>query len=323
MNGNKVDQFVEQMNEEAAKLKDGKFVWDKWQDFHLSNIGKYSLEQLTAYCFVVDAINFCFWPSSPNGEFEYEHMTRNLEKILDEDPLFFTAQRLATVTEEAVRDTIFGGIADFSLLDERARLLRQLGQRLLTTYPEEPTFTNLVIKQGPLSAPMLVKRIIDTFEGFRDQAVFEGRQVFFYKRAQILVADLIGAYQDFREAKEAIGEDTSEIKEISDTEQLTMFADYRVPQILRHIDILKYSPELEAKIDSHTELPFSCKEEVALRAATVMAVDAIQKRIQQVGSAQLKQQIRCAYHVDWLLWQMGEKRLAQMKPHHKVTSTFY
>ena len=163
-----IDQFVMQMNAEAAALQDGKFVWDKWQDFHLTHIGKYSLEQLTAYVFAVDAINFCFWPSSPQGEFEYEHMTRNLEKILDTDPLFFTAHRLATVTHEQVRDLIFGGIADFALLDERARLLRQLGQRLLTAYPEEPTFTNLVMKQGPLSAPLLVKRIIDTFEGFRD-----------------------------------------------------------------------------------------------------------------------------------------------------------
>jgi len=30
--------------------------------------------------------------------------------------------------------------------------------------------------------------------GFRDHAVYKGRQVFFYKRAQILVADLWGAY---------------------------------------------------------------------------------------------------------------------------------
>ena len=163
-----IDKFVVQMNEQALNLPDGKFVWDRWQDFHLNTIGKYSLEQLTAYVFAVDAINFCFWPSSPNGEFEYEHMTRNLEKILDSDPLFFTAQRLSTVTEQQVRDLIFGGISDFALLDERARLLRQLGQRLLTAYPEEPTFTNLVLKQGPLSAPLLVKRIIDTFEGFRD-----------------------------------------------------------------------------------------------------------------------------------------------------------
>ena len=75
------------------------FVFDKWKDFHLSNITKYTLEQLTAYVFVVDAMNFCFWPDNPSGQFEYEHMTRNLEKVLDSEPNFFTPIKLATVTE--------------------------------------------------------------------------------------------------------------------------------------------------------------------------------------------------------------------------------
>ena len=46
---------------------EGSFVFDKWQDFHLSDISKYSVEQLTAYVFVTDAMNFCFWPDNPSG----------------------------------------------------------------------------------------------------------------------------------------------------------------------------------------------------------------------------------------------------------------
>jgi hypothetical protein len=60
--------------------------FDKWEDWHLSDIKKYSLEQIAAYCFTVDAMNFCFWPDNPSGEFEYENMTRNLETILNSDP---------------------------------------------------------------------------------------------------------------------------------------------------------------------------------------------------------------------------------------------
>lgn len=48
-----------------------------------------------------------------------------------------------------------------------------------------------------------------------------------------------------------------------------MFADYRVPQILRHVDIFDYSPGLAAKIDQEIELPYSSPEEVEIRAATV------------------------------------------------------
>ena len=70
-------------------------MFDKWSDFHLSDISKYTLEQITAYVYVIDAINFCLWPDNPSGEFEYEHKARNLEKLLDEDPEFFTPKRLS------------------------------------------------------------------------------------------------------------------------------------------------------------------------------------------------------------------------------------
>jgi hypothetical protein len=42
----------------------------------------------------------------------------------------------------------------------------------------------------------LVRLIAQEFTGFRDEAIYQGEQVFFYKRAQILVADLIGALDE-------------------------------------------------------------------------------------------------------------------------------
>lgn len=80
--------------------------------------------------------------------------------------------------------------------------------------------------------------IVTNFSGFRDEAIYDGRQVFFYKRAQILVADLVGVYQD-------LGQEPFKNKA-----ELTMFADYRVPQILRHVGIFEYSEELATKIDT-------------------------------------------------------------------------
>ena len=74
----KIDEFIEEI-----ERRTGGFVFQKWSDFHLAEIAKYTVEQITAYVFVTDAINFCFWPNNPPGQFEYEHMTRNLEKILN------------------------------------------------------------------------------------------------------------------------------------------------------------------------------------------------------------------------------------------------
>lgn len=61
---------------------------------------------------------------------------------------------------------------------------------------------------------------------------FKGKRVSFYKRAQILVADLWGIM-------EARGEG-----DIISIDWLTMFADYRVPQALVYFGALRYSDAL-------------------------------------------------------------------------------
>ena len=61
-------------------------------------------------------------------------------------------------------------------------------------------------------------------------------QVLFYKRAQIFVADVFGAFQ---------GQD---LGRFSDIQELTMFADYRVPVVLRLKGILEYSTPLATKV---------------------------------------------------------------------------
>lgn len=57
-------------------------------------------------------------------------MTRNLEKVLDADPEWFTPARLARVSEEEIREKVFASNQSFALVDERARLVREVGQRL-------------------------------------------------------------------------------------------------------------------------------------------------------------------------------------------------
>ena len=100
-----------------------------------------------------------------------------------------------------------------------------------------------------------------------------------------------------------------------------MFADYRVPQILRHLSIFSYSDKLAEDIDEGSVLPYSSPDEVEIRACTVIAVEKILQKIRE--DSLLSKHINYAFEVDWLLWQMGEENLSSMKPHHKVLSIFY
>ena len=47
-----------------------------------------------------------------------------------------------------------------------------------------------------MDAVLMVREIAKEFTGFRDEAIYNGEQIFFYKRAQILVADLYGALSE-------------------------------------------------------------------------------------------------------------------------------
>lgn len=72
-----------------------------------------------------------------------------------------------------------------------------------------------------------------------------------------------------------------------------MFADYRVPQILREYNILTYSEILAEKIDNFIELEYSSQYEVEIRALTVIAVEKILEAIK--NNEILKNQVNFAY----------------------------
>lgn len=93
------------------------------------------------------------------------------------------------------------------------------------------------------------------FRCFRDEHPFPGRRepIRILKRAQIFVADLWACFE---------GEDYGEFRDI---DKITMFADYRVPQILRTLGCISYSPPLEAAIHRKEELPQGGSWEMQIR----------------------------------------------------------
>ena len=96
-----------------------------------------------------------------------------------------------------------------------------------------------------------------------------------------------------------------------------MFADYRVPQLLRHVGVLKYSEALASTIDQRQEIQFGSDAETEIRAATVVAVERLQRDLVKQGVDVL------AIEVDWLLWHRGERELATLAPHHRTLTIYY
>ena len=165
-----------------------------------------------------------------------------------------------------------------------------------------------------------------------------GKQVFFYKRAQILVGDLWAAFgrqTNFTKSSDDLGVPASETRNhcnFPDISELTMFADYRVPQLLREEGLLVYAEELAKKVDEYVEIPSNSKEEVEIRSCTVQCVEMLLNAIKDHFlqdkdryHSDLKERV-CkitSVELDWLLWQIGEGRCKIMKPHHRTLTVYY
>jgi len=247
---------------------------------------------------------------------------------------------------------------------ERSRLMIELSQSLLTFHSGSAT---MLISKSHHSADRLVHLILQTCPGFRDTAIdgYHGRWVAFYKRAQILCADLWAALGNGQRQKKNASTNITSINSgkedpdfydndstildychFYDMDNITTFADYRVPQLLRHLGVLAYSPHLGGKVDNGVELVPCSADELYIRAGTVVAVDqlvkAVRSRLQlksnqddgdeHYGTASsnvntdkdLWKEVN-AVKLDWYLWNIGEKldREGSLKNHHKVRTIFY
>lgn len=205
-----------------------------WSECHF-NLKDYenNLDIIIAYICILDTLNFCFWPHQK--EFEYGDLVNNLNNLLKSNQNFFSCEYLLNITEQELKQQLYDN-HDFPLLDERVRGLNELGYLIKSKCQGKFTSLLQICDYNLLNLINLIQKEISTFD---DKAVYKGKQIFIFKRAQILAADLFSALNEL----------SNPIK-LSNIEHLTMFADYRVPQILRELGIFIYQETLAQKIDN-------------------------------------------------------------------------
>jgi len=278
-------------------------------------------EALAQYVLVVDALNFCFWPSA-GAALEYEHLACGLRDAFLADPGCFAAERLAACCEADLRRWVAAPCA-LPALEERVARVREVGEVLLARFGGSAL---ALCREARHSAVELVRLVTAHFPGFCDEAVFapDGRPVYFYKRAQIFAADVWGAFGcAAHDAAAAPGAPAAHACAFADVGRLTMFADYRVPQLLRAAGVLVYAPALAARVDAREELPAQGADEVAVRAATVVAVERARALIAAAAAGEPRLLALTSVELDWLLWDEGEARKDEIAPHHRTRTIFY
>ncbi|XP_008800649.1 queuosine salvage protein-like isoform X2 [Phoenix dactylifera] len=249
------------------------------------------------YLFVLDALNFCFWPDK---DLSYDHLALGLKAALQNDKSALDADRLQSYTGPELRE-LLKWPRPLPLEEERVRLLHEVGLELERSFKGEAA--NLVKSCGN-SAVTLVALVARYFPGFRDHSLYKGHQVFLYKRAQIFAADLWGAFK---------GQGYGRFYDMS---SITIFADYIIPAVLRQNGVLKYSSALSSSIDSNDEIAPGSEEEVEIRACTIHAVEKMRELIE----SKFRKQV-LSVEMDLWLWSCGVQNPSLQ--HHRTLSIYY
>lgn len=264
-------------------------------------------ENTVQWIFVLDTINHCFWAPGGATRWTFDYLGSRLDgyaalaaslkvALINGKPVL-DAGFLSRLTARGLGE-ILGGEGELLLMEERAASLREAGRVLLAEYGG--SFKNVVDAAGG-SVQALVEILVRDFPSFRDAAFYRGREIFFLKRAQLLAADLFSAFRG-----EGYGR-------FHDTESLTAFADYKLPQVLREMGVLVYSEDLAEKVDNLEELAPGAGKEVEIRAATVIAVEKMRESLPGASAMEL----------DHRLWRAGQEKEFLKRPYHRTRTIFY
>jgi hypothetical protein len=162
-----------------------------------------------------------------------------------------------------------------------------------------------LIARGGGDAAATVSALVEALPGWEDVRELGGHRLPFRKRAQLCVAML-------HARERAAGREG-----FSGMDRLTVFADYRLPQILRAEGVMLVAPDLAARIEEGQPLALGGEDEVAIRAATVAASEALAQalrpRFPKVD----------ALLIDNLLWRRAVERDGEIPAFHRTRCTDY
>lgn len=205
-----------------------------------------------------------------------------------------------------------GTIGKIPLLAERSQALRETS-RILRNQLNNDFFAAIKIFT---SDEQLFHFLITTFPSLRDQRTYppvskadrhtstnkaacQPQTIHFYKLAQLLSSDLLFVRHHLEHIK-------------VDAQNLPGCADYKIPQTLRALNLISYSPELSDLVDTKRLIPENSHLEVEIRAATISAISFLHHVRPDLSPIQIN---------DHLF--LNSRQLINPQPYHLTRTTNY
>ena len=267
-------------------------------------------EETVQYYFLLDSINFCFWNVRGKERWQFEKdgewmhgyyaFSYAIKKAFLADKKLFDAAYLSVITFDNFLQ-IFKGRGELLLLKDRHRIIRENFKILQEKYNGKTL--NLVMA-GENDVNKLVELIIQDFPTFRDYCEFKGQRAYFLKRAQLFASDINYAFQ---------GKDYGYFNNMED---LTIFADYKLPQFLELEGALVYNEKLKNKIANYELIERNSEEEIEIRANTIYICELLLAELNKLGRK------LTSNNLDWILWVLSQENKPRL-PYHRVITTNY
>ena len=296
INRNNIDNAI-------SLLKESKK--EQWLNSDYLGLENFSQEQVLFYLILCESLNFCYWDSDIKWKIEYKDewysgsfgLFYAISKAIKNGHNLLNIEYLENITIEEL-DEIFKGTTSIPLLKERFEIIKQL----VSEYKQIPNITTQLMSAN--SDIELLNNIVNHFSNFRDISLYKGRDVYFFKRAILLVGDLILNISSIN-------------KSVKNDDDMTGCADYKIPQVLRHLGILEYSDDLATLIDERQEIQHDSEMEVEIRANMLYAIELIKEKLHQNGIDMNSVQI------DNALWLLSKNKEFKDKPHHLTKTIYY
>ena len=265
----------------------------------------YNDEEKIRFLLLVESLNFCYWGTNPKWKIEHEGklfsgyygLIYALQRAILSGINILDFNELKNIKFEEF-DELLRGTAKISMAEERYDILKQL----IVETNKIPNLLNYFLQAN--DAEELLGLIVAAFSNFRDQSIYKNEEVFFFKRATLLVRDL---YLSIPKIKE----------KIKNIDSLTACADYKIPQVLRHYGILDYNKSLANKVDSNIEITHDSEEEIEIRANMIWAVEIIRRKLLDKRIDSL------AIYIDTSLWLLSKNKDLKFKPYHLSRTLYY
>ncbi len=289
-----IDNFCKLISQ---KIKNGEIMSQ-------SQLGQNSLS--AQRIFIQDVVNFCFWAEKDKQKWMIEYPTGNIisggwyslvgvfDRAIENKIPILNAKFLEKLSLMEARE-IFKSTTQtqIPLLTDRVKYLNKIGKILSENFDGD---IQNFLAQISHDALELATALIKTFPVFDDFAIYKKHKINFYKRAQIFIYDL-SSLENFK---------------ITNLKHLTIFADYKLPQILRHFGIINYSSALANKVDNLKPIAKNSEEEIEIRSATIQSGQIISQQLN------IKPVL-----LDNIIWLMSQTQTKDIKPYHRTLTSNY